>query len=113
MHKWKFPHAGDQPYHYRWVAELPCMCPWRCGQTGVQVSHSNQSRDGKGGAMKAHPWAVAALAPSCHVRIDSGKDLSQDERNAAWDHAHIRTLSELFRRGRLRPVRFLDPSIPE
>lgn len=71
-----------------------------CKQWGVQVSHSNIDR-GKG--QKSSPDLTAALCPSCHVQIDSGKDLVQLERR--WLHARAINLTHhyLFERGILLP----------
>lgn len=102
--KYQMPFSIDKPRLYAAVAKLPCQCPWECRRYGVEVSHSNQYRDGKGKGMKAHPWMVAALYPDCHRRIDNYIDLTREESHAAWDHAHRRTVSELFRLGWIRPI---------
>lgn len=99
--KYTMPTASDQKKLFGHVASLPCQ---RCGQHGVQVAHSNSQADGKGMGLKAWPWKVAALCPSCHVEIDSGSSLSKQERREAWLDAHIKTLSELFAQGLIRPV---------
>lgn len=99
--KYEMPHPADQKALWGHVASLPCQ---RCGREGVQVSHSNQQRDGKGMGLKSYPWRVAALCPACHVEIDSGKNLSKSERKEQWDEAHRATLGELLRRGLLRPA---------
>lgn len=104
------PWPGDQARLWTLVALLPCQRR-NCGRHGVQISHSNQARDAKGGQIKAHPWAVAALCPECHVELDSGSTLTQEERFAEWDYAHIRTLHHLFAYGWLRPVQAMNPSI--
>ena len=102
MTKYAMPFPSDQKILWGAVAELPCQC---CGRSGPsQVSHSNQSSDGKGMGLKSYPWRVAALCPECHVEIDSGKNLSKDERRERWDVAHKRTIGELFASGRLRPT---------
>jgi hypothetical protein len=99
--KYTMPHPSDQKKLFGAVASLPCQ---RCGAHGVQVAHSNSQQDGKGMGLKAWPWKVAALCPSCHVEIDSGKTLSKEERREAWLDAHVKTFSELFRLGHIRPV---------
>lgn len=105
------PWPGDQKRLYGFVARLCCQRRG-CGRSGVQVSHSNQERDGKGGGLKAYPWMVAALCPQCHVELDSGKTLTREERFAEWDYAHIMTFSHLFAYGWARPVLAINPSIP-
>jgi hypothetical protein len=107
----EMPWPVDGPRLWGMVAQLPCQRRG-CGRHGVQVSHSNQSRDGKGGSLKAYPWMVAALCPACHVELDSGSNLSQEERFAEWDHAHIMTFSHLFAFGWLRPVQKASPHLP-
>lgn len=101
----RLPIAADESRLYGHVASLPCLrveCPGDCGP--VQVSHSNQLRDGKGRGTKADSWRVAALGCRCHEEIDSGKNLSKQERREQWDEAHRRTIGELFRIGAIRPV---------
>lgn len=96
------PVKADQSRLFGHVASLPCQ---RCGAVGrTQVSHSNQPRDGKGKAIKAFPWRVAALCDCCHVEIDQGKTLSKQERRDQWDEAHRATIGELFAAGLVRPV---------
>lgn len=99
--KYQLMHPGDQKKLFAAVAQLPCQL---CGKHGVQVSHSNQSRDGKGMGLKAKPYRVAALCPACHVEIDSGKNLSKSERVERWDEAHRNTIGQLFELGLIRPV---------
>lgn len=99
--KYTMVNPSDQKKLWGYVAELPCQ---RCGRHGVQVSHSNQSRHGKGMGLKAWPFAVAALCPTCHVEIDSGKTMSRQERVDAWNEAWMNTLIQLFLQGRIRPV---------
>lgn len=92
---------ADQKKLFGHVATLPCQL---CGREGVQVAHSNQSRDGKGMSLKSYPFRVAALCPACHQEIDSGKNLSKQERIDQWEAAHRATIGELFSRGLIRPV---------
>lgn len=99
--KYTMPTKSDQQKLWGYVAELPCQ---RCGSHGVQVAHSNSQADGKGMGLKAWPWKVAALCPKCHQEIDSGNTLSKQERREAWLDAHIKTISELFAAGRIRPA---------
>jgi hypothetical protein len=99
--KHKMPHNGDQALLYGWVATLPCQ---RCGSSGVQISHSNQSAHGKGMGLRAYPWCIAALCPSCHIDIDSGSLMTRAERIDAWNNAHVKTLHALFEQALVRPV---------
>jgi len=95
------PVKGDEGRLYAAVASLECQ---RCGAHGTQVAHSNQLRDGKGRGLKSYPWRVAALCVACHTEIDSGAQLSKQERREAWDEAHRNTVGALFARGLVRPV---------
>ena len=99
--KYTMMNPSDQKKLFGRVAELPCQ---RCGAHGVQVAHSNSQSDGKGMGLKAWPWKVAALCPACHAEIDSGKTMSKAERREAWLEAHIKTISELFSNGFIRPT---------
>jgi len=99
--KYTMPTPSDQKKLFSAVATLPCQL---CGSHGVQVSHSNQSRDGKGMSLKSYPWRIAAICPACHVEIDSGKNLSRQERIERWEEAHRSTMGELFAQGMVRPV---------
>lgn len=99
--KHEMPTKSDMPKLYAAVASLPCQL---CGKEGVQVSHSNQSRDGKGMSLKAYPWRVAALCPECHVSIDSGHQHLKQKRVELWETAHRKTVGELFARGLVRPI---------
>lgn len=84
----------------RAVREAPCMM---CGaQDGTVVAaHSNQLRDGKGRSIKAHDYRIAALCFRCHSEIDQGSKMTKEERVAAWEDAHRRTIGWLFDTGRL------------
>lgn len=87
------------------VASLPCQ---RCTMNGREqttrttVAHSNQLRDGKGRALKASWWRVAALCQDCHVEIDQGSKLSKIERREQWDEAHRATIGALFENGMVK-----------
>ncbi len=102
--KYEMPFAIDRARLYAAVASLPCKFPGCPGCPDVQVSHSNQSRDGKGMGLKAYPWRVAAIGRKHHVEIDSGKNLTGDERVELWESAHRATMGALFETGRVRPV---------
>jgi hypothetical protein len=77
------------------VRESPCQ---HCGvQDGTVVAaHSNQLRDGKGKAIKAHDYRIAALCYLCHTELDQGKNLSKQERIEMWEQAHRNTIAWLF-----------------
>lgn len=79
------------------VREIPCQ---HCGsQNGTVVAaHSNQLRDGKGKAIKAHDFRIAALCFTCHSDLDQGSKMSKQERIEMWEEAHRKTIGELFMR---------------
>lgn len=84
----------------RLVAELDCQ---RCGSSRyVQAAHSNWG-GGKGRGIKADDNLVAALCMFCHAEIDQGAKWSREERQAAWQAAHEKTVLTLVERG-LWPV---------
>ena len=77
------------------VRESPCQ---HCGREDgtVVAAHSNQMRDGKGRSLKANDFRIAALCHECHSTIDSGRDLTREERIDAWERAHRETIGWLF-----------------
>ncbi|MLR76336.1 hypothetical protein DQR81_12290 [Salmonella enterica subsp. salamae] len=78
------------------VREIDCCV--LCGRYGVQAAHRNE---GKGIGLKVDDSLTAALCPSCHERIDNGKDLSRKERRSEMDRAIVLTLQKLTREGRV------------
>lgn len=89
--------SAEEKRWFKAVAELEtCVL---CGEHGIQVAHSNQDR---GLGQKSAPWLTAPLCPSCHVEIDSGKNLSKLERHAWMDRAIVRTHDKLIRNGVLK-----------
>jgi hypothetical protein len=85
------------------VRESPCQL---CGaQDGTVVAaHSNQQRDGKGTAIKAHDYRIAALCYSCHMELDQGSKMSKEDRQDLWEMAHRKTIGWLFESGRLKVI---------
>lgn len=67
-----------------------------CRRWGVQVAHRNE---GKGMGKKVDDHLTAAICPSCHASIDSGKDMTRDQRRAEMDRAIVLTFDQLVRRG--------------
>lgn len=83
----------------RWlraVASLPCVICFREGAT--QAAHRNQ---GKSMGMKTDDCLTAALCVTCHAEIDSGKDLTRQERRERMDTAILMTIRALAQQGRL------------
>ena len=60
------------------------------------AAHSNQLRDGKGKAIKAHDFRIAALCYTCHSELDQGSKMSKSERLNMWEEAHRSTIGWLF-----------------
>lgn len=93
-------------HHYRNRAlldlayQLPCMValPGCTGGPG-EPAHSNQSRHGKGGSIKAHDCYWAAACRHCHAEIDQGKSMTREQRFDAWQRAHEATFLALWIRG--------------
>lgn len=84
------------PKLLRAVASLDCQ---NCGSGHmVQAAHSNWG-SGKGRSIKADDNQVAALCLRCHYEIDQGKNLTRDERQQLWLHAHQRTVTRLVDQG--------------
>lgn len=83
----------------RWlraVASLPCVICFREGAT--QAAHRNQ---GKSMGMKTDDCFTAALCVTCHAEIDSGKNLTRQERRERMDSAILMTIRALAQEGRL------------
>jgi hypothetical protein len=83
--------------HLQNVANLDCQI---CGSgSQVQAAHSNQSKHGKGRSLRSSDEYCAALCQPCHTRIDSGSDLTKQERIDLWDAAHVKTVKLLIHAG--------------
>ena len=74
--------------HLRNVASLPCQC---CGAHGTQAAHSNESRMGKGRAIKASDEFTAALCPRCHSLVDASYSMTRAQREQMWQNAQWKT----------------------
>ena len=78
------------------VASLDCQA---CGSGHmVQAAHTNWG-GGKGRGIKADDNLVAALCLKCHYEIDQGRNLSREERQEKWLHAHVATVARLCNTG--------------
>lgn len=80
---------------------IPCQfnLPGCEGGDSGEPAHSNQSRHGKGGSIKAHDCFFASGCRSCHREIDQGMTMSREEKFDVWQRAYERTMLELWRRG--------------
>lgn len=85
----------DAVYQVNCTLRIPGVCEGGPGEP----AHSNQSRHGKGGMIKAHDCFVAAACRPCHREIDQGSRLSREERREIWQAGHEETLLALFKRG--------------
>lgn len=63
---------------------VPDVC---CGDPATVVAcHSNQSRHGKAGWLKAHDWATAWGCRTCHAYIDQNTTgATYEEKVALWE----------------------------
>jgi hypothetical protein len=92
----KFPYVRSQKLLDA-IRALSCQ---HCGRPPrSEASHSNQSQHGKGRGIRASDVYCAALCPSCHVEVDSGKNLSREQRLSIWTAAWIKTVKSLVRLG--------------
>lgn len=84
--------------------QFPCSLRFPCceGGSSGEPAHSNQSRHGKGGAIKAHDCFHVPACRSCHRELDQGRTMQRDEKFGAWDRAFDDYLPQLFQRGLLR-----------
>ncbi len=80
--------------------QLECTLRLPCCEGGVgEPAHSNQSRHGKGGSIKAHDLFFASACRSCHREIDQGKTMSRGEKFEAWQRGHEATMLQLWQLG--------------
>lgn len=90
----------DLAYRIDCTVQIPGLCDGGPGEP----AHSNQSRHGKGGALKAHDCFFASACRSCHRELDQGRRFSREEKFDLWQKAHERTLLALFEGDLLRPA---------
>lgn len=84
--------------------QLPCQLQLPCcegGDAGMPC-HSNQSKHGKGGSIKAHDCFFVPGCGACHRELDQGKTMSREEKFDAWDDAFRRTVLLLWQRGLIK-----------
>ena len=85
----------DLAYQLECMVQLPgCM-----GGQASEPAHSNQSRHGKGGSLKAHDCFWAAACHACHAELDQGRTMTREEKFECWQRAHERTVLALWQRG--------------
>lgn len=88
----------DLAYELECQFRLPGICEGGPGEP----AHSNQSRHGKGGALKAHDCFFASACRACHRELDQGKTMSREEKFEAWQRAHESTFLALWQLGLIR-----------
>lgn len=54
------------------------------------AAHANMSSYGKGGARRAHDWAIVYACHACHSELDQGRRFTRDEKKAAFEAALVR-----------------------
>lgn len=84
--------------------KLECMLqlPGCEGGTEGEPAHSNQSRHGKGGSIKAHDCFFVPACRSCHRELDQGRTMTREEKFDVWNAAFERTYVALWERGLIK-----------
>lgn len=71
---------------------------------GSEPAHSNQSKHGKGGQIKAHDNFHVAGCHACHAELDQGRRFTREEKAEFWQAGHDRTMLLYWRNGWIRVV---------
>lgn len=80
--------------------EFGCMLRFPGCEGGAgEPAHSNQSKHGKGGALKAHDCFHIPACRSCHRELDQGRSMERELKFAEWDRAFGLYLPQLFEAG--------------
>lgn len=95
MQKFEYLRSKKLMEAYR---QIPCQ---HCGADDGTVcgAHSNQSRHGKGRAIKSSDIYCASLCHRDHMMIDQGAHMTREDRESAWNAAHSKTVAELVSLG--------------
>lgn len=88
----------DAVYQVECTLQIENCCEGGFGEP----AHSNQSRHGKGGALKAHDCFVAAGCRACHRELDQGRRFSREEKAEIWQRGHERTMLALWQMGAIQ-----------
>jgi hypothetical protein len=78
----------DLTYAFPCYLNLPGVCEGGAGEP----AHSNQSKHGKGGSIKAHDCFVVPACRACHREFDQGRTMTRDEKAERWDRAFLEYL---------------------
>ena len=85
------------------MLQIPGVC--NGNNETVVACHSNQLAHGKGMGTKAHDCFVAWGCSACHAAIDSGSQLSYEQKKDYWQRGHELTLLAMFEAGMLEVVK--------
>lgn len=85
----------DLAYKIDCQVRLPGICEGGPGEP----AHSNQSRHGKGGALKAHDCFYASSCRACHRELDQGRTMNREEKFDVWQRAHEQTFLAFWQHG--------------
>jgi len=84
----------DASYQFECMLRFP-----GCEGGAGEPAHSNQSKHGKGGALKAHDCFHIPACRSCHRELDQGRSMDREMKFAEWDRAFGLYLPRLFEHG--------------
>lgn len=85
----------DLAYRIQCTLLIPGVCVGGYGEP----CHSNQSRHGKGGALKAHDCFFASGCRACHQELDQGRRYTEEEKALIWQAGHERTVLAMWQDG--------------
>lgn len=77
---------------------LPDVCQGHMPE-GCEPAHANGQRWGKGTGIKAHDVFHAAACHACHVELDQGHRVTQEDKLFYWQRGFERTMLIYFREG--------------
>lgn len=80
--------------------QFDCMLRFPGCEGGAgEPLHSNQSKHGKGGALKAHDCFHIPACRSCHRELDQGRSMDWELKFAEWGRAFGLYQPQLFGSG--------------
>ena len=74
----------DLTYAFPCHLNIPGVCE---GGASGEPAHSNDSKHGKGGSIKAHDCYVVPACRACHREFDQGKSMTRTEKRELWERA--------------------------
>jgi hypothetical protein len=75
----------------------PCLLQVRCDGSPSDTTvaaHSNSQKHGKGIGRKADDQYTVWSCARCHTWLDQSYSATGEERQAAWEAAHVRQIAE-------------------